>query len=334
MNPFLKRTKIFYELWSFAHARHEIWRRRQEGQPPPWTRDPVLQKHRFTNVFRVVDRVSQYLISTVIPLGSQEPEELFFRTFLFKIFNTECAWKVLTAAVGMPTWKDFAFEDYALALDKAFARRVPIWSSAYMQKPQVCENLGPRKHRRYLGLVRYAMEQRMAEKLTQSPSYETCFWAFRNTLPIHGDFLSMQHACDCNYSSLINFDENNFIRCGPGALGGLNKCFGLNLDPAREFDMQVAARTVRDLVSDQENWFTRLGLNPVTLFGRPLSLIVLQNCLCELDKITRVTHPQYNGARTKIKHTYDPAKAQPLPSLALPAKWGISLPALEEEVNP
>jgi alpha-glutamyl/putrescinyl thymine pyrophosphorylase clade 1 len=166
----------------------------------------------------------------------------------------------------------------------------------------------------------------MAEKLRQAPNYETCFWIFRNILPIHGDFLSMQHACDCNYSTLINFDENDFIRCGPGALGGINKCFGLHLDPAREFDMQVAAQTVRDLVTEQEKWFTRSGLEPVTLQGRSLSLVDLQNCLCELDKITRVTHPQYNGARTKIKHSYDPAKAQPLPPLVLPAKWGISQP--------
>jgi hypothetical protein len=334
MNPFLKPTKIFFELWSFAHARNEIWRRRQEGQPPPWTRDPVLQKHRFTNVFRVVDRVSQYLISTVIPSGSEQPEEVFFRTFLFKIFNTITAWEVLTAAVGPPTWKDFDFEDYAVALDTAMARKLPIWSSAYMQKPQCFENLGPRKHRRYLGLVRYAMEQRMAEKLRQAPTYEACFWAFRNTLPIHGDLLSMQHATDCNYSSLINFDENDFVRVGPGSLGGINKCFGLHLDPDREFDMQMAGRIVRFCVTEQQKWFIRLGLNPVTLFGRPLSLIDLQNCLCELDKITRVTHPEFNAARTKIKHNYDPTKAQPLPPLALPAKWGISLAASEEEVNP
>src|SRR6202035_695917 len=110
-------------------------------QPPPWTRDPVLQKHRFTNVFRVVDRVSQYLISTVIPSGSEQPEEVFFRIFLFKIFNTITAWEVLTAAVGSPTWKDFDFEDYAVALDMARARKLPIWSSAYLQKPQCFENL-------------------------------------------------------------------------------------------------------------------------------------------------------------------------------------------------
>jgi hypothetical protein len=333
MNLFLKPASIFGEFWNFAYERQEIWRKRQAGLPPPWTRNAVLQRHRFTNVFRVADRVSQFLISTVIPSGSSQPEELFYRTFLYKIFNTECAWKVLTAAVGPLTWKDFDFEDYAVALDKAFGQELPIWSSAYMQKPQLFEQLSPRKHRRYLRLVQFAMEQRIAEKLTSAKSYEECFWIL-SRLPIHGNFLGMQHACDCNYSSLIDYNENDYIRVGPGSLGGINKCFALRLNPIRESDMQTAARIVGYCVVEQEKWFTRLGLEPVTLQGRKIHLIDMQNLFCEFDKITRVTHPEFNGARTKIKHNYDPAKAQPLPPLALPAKGGIPLPTSEEEVNP
>ena len=41
-----------------------------EGQPAPWTSDPILRRHRFTNCYRAADRVSQFLISQVIYAGA------------------------------------------------------------------------------------------------------------------------------------------------------------------------------------------------------------------------------------------------------------------------
>ena len=40
--------------------------RRLAGSPPPWTDDPVICTHRFTNAYRAADRVSQYLIRYVL----------------------------------------------------------------------------------------------------------------------------------------------------------------------------------------------------------------------------------------------------------------------------
>ena len=61
--------------------------RRVLGSTPPWTEDPILSVHRFTNTYRASDRVSQYVIRHVIYDGSQKAEEVFFRTILFKLFN-------------------------------------------------------------------------------------------------------------------------------------------------------------------------------------------------------------------------------------------------------
>jgi hypothetical protein len=322
----LRLTEIFDLFWQYVVERQTILERRLRGLPPPWTSNPVLERYKFTNCWRATDFISQFLIREVIPDGSSDPEEVFFRIFLYKIFNTVTAWKVLTAALGeTPSWENFDFKSFDRALDKAKAQGLQIWSAAYMQKPQCFEELGKEKHRRYLGLVRYAMEQHTAEKLALATSYEECFRIFR-TLPIHGDFLSQQHLTDCNYSGLINYDEDDFYRAGPGSLGGINKCFSLHLDPAREQDMQTAARLVRMMVDKQESCFAKLGLKPVTLYGRRLKLIDVGNVFCEIDKLSRVTHPQYNAKRTQIKRTYNLAKAKRLPPLVMPAKWGIALP--------
>src|SRR4051812_28604379 len=82
----LRATPVFDTFWRFAHARQDLFMRRVRGEPPPWTRDKVLAEHRFTNVYRASDRVSQYLIRHVIYAGDQDPQEVFFRAMLFKLF--------------------------------------------------------------------------------------------------------------------------------------------------------------------------------------------------------------------------------------------------------
>ena len=76
-------SPVFDTYWRFAARRQAMYEARVTGQPPPWTTDPVLRTHRFTNCFRAADRVSQYLIANVIYTGPQEPTEIVFRTLLF-----------------------------------------------------------------------------------------------------------------------------------------------------------------------------------------------------------------------------------------------------------
>jgi len=40
-----------------------------------------------------------------------------------------------------------------------------------------------------------------------------------------GPFLAFQYAIDLNYSDLLDFDEDDFVVAGPGALDGISKCF-------------------------------------------------------------------------------------------------------------
>src|SRR5687768_17836021 len=62
----LKVTRVFSSYWRFAAERQRIFLRRLRGANPPWSDDPVLQVHKFTNAYRASDRVSQYLIRRVI----------------------------------------------------------------------------------------------------------------------------------------------------------------------------------------------------------------------------------------------------------------------------
>jgi hypothetical protein len=133
--------------------------------------------------------------------------------------------------------------------------------------------------------------------------------------PLMGDFMSYQIAIDLNYSAIISFDENDFVKAGPGALRGIRKAFtdtgGLSTE-----------EIVLWMVERQESEFRRLGLTFNGLWGRPLHAIDCQGLFCELDKYCREALPELKSARQRIKARYSVA-AEPL-VLFFPPKWGIN----------
>ena len=88
-----KPSQVYDTYWKFAAERQKIFFKRFYGETYPWTEDDILNQYKFTNVYRATDRVSQYLIKDVLYKGNQEPNELFFRLILFKIFNRISTWE-------------------------------------------------------------------------------------------------------------------------------------------------------------------------------------------------------------------------------------------------
>lgn len=118
----LRPTPVFDTYWRFAAARQAVYEARLEGRARPWTHDPILAGHRFTNCYRAADRVSQVLITDVIYQGSQDWEDVFFRTLLFKVFNKESTWRLLNRELGEVRWGSYAFDAYDRVLSAVFAR--------------------------------------------------------------------------------------------------------------------------------------------------------------------------------------------------------------------
>ncbi|MEK7632940.1 MAG: nucleotide kinase domain-containing protein [Patescibacteria group bacterium] len=54
--PDLANLPVVKEICNFAHERLSIWQKKISNEPIPYTRDPILQKYRFCNVFREFDK--------------------------------------------------------------------------------------------------------------------------------------------------------------------------------------------------------------------------------------------------------------------------------------
>jgi hypothetical protein len=310
----LQPTAVFDTYWRFAAARQEIYDARLAGRPPPWSDDPVLVAHRFTNCYRAADRVSQYLITQVCYRGDRDWHEVFFRILLFKIFNRASTWRMLSARLGEPAWAGYDFAEYDAVLGGALAAGERLYSPAYiMPSPPLGEN---RKHRNHLRLLELMMRDQAAEKVGTAPSMSAAFGVLAG-YPGVGAFLAYQYLIDLNYAAELRFSEMDFVVPGPGARDGIRKCFGPTADG-------IAAEVIRYMADTQDQHFARLGLRFGGLRGRPLQLVDCQNLFCEVDKYARVVHPQVTGisGRTRIKQAY---RFDPSPMTAwFPPKWGLN----------
>lgn len=313
----VKVTPVYDTYWRFAVKRQELFMNRVYGAPPPWTDDVVLGSHRFTNVYRAADRVSQYLIRHVLYEGAQDCEEVFFRALLFKFFNRIETWEELSAKVGPPRWDTFDFDRYARVLDGILARGTPIYSAAYIMPSPDFGNA--RKHRNHLRLLEHMMRTGAPSRMGKAKSLKEVFEMLREFTSI-GRFLAYQFTIDLNYSGLMDFSEMEFVEPGPGACDGIRKCFA-DLGGYSEADI---VRLVSERASIE---FNRLGLEFQTLWGRPLQLIDCQSLFCEVDKYARELHPEIRGisGRTRIKQKYTPI-CSPIPQW-YPPKWGLRIPA-------
>ena len=310
-------TPVFHAYWRFAADRHIIFRRRLRELWPA-TSDPILTKYKFTNAYRASDRVSQYLLRSVIyrPDLPATTTEVCFRILLFKMFNKIETWELLEAAFGAVTHEEYRFETYDRVLTNAMQSGRRIYSAAYIMPPGDKTFGHSAKHQNHLLLLESMMRGDFPDRLVDSQTMGHGFELLRH-YPCIGDFLAYQFITDLNYSELTDFSEGEFVMPGPGALDGIHKCFA-DLGGLEE------AEVIRRVADVQESEFERLGVQFETLWGRRLQLIDCQNLFCEISKYARVAHPNIGGSagRTRIKQKYK-SGGQPI-DYWYPPKWGLN----------
>lgn len=324
VNIHIKRLKpkpsiVFDTYWKFAAERQEIFFKRLSGQPGKWTDDPILNLYKFTNAYRVADRVSQYLLKNVIYNADHAPTELLFRTLLFKLFNKIETWEAIQKEVGKISYKEFSFKTYAQILERERRKGNAIYSSAYIMASGSTSFGNKFKHENHLELLDTILKENVSEKLSTFTTMEQVYNLLKS-YPTIGSFLAYQYAIDINYGTLTNFSEMEFVKAGPGAIDGIRKCF-MSIG---EYNGEDIIKWMADIQLEQ---FERLGIQFKTLWGRNLQLIDIQNLFCEVDKYSRIAHPNILGKseRRRIKQKYIDRKLKAI-DFILPAKWGIKIP--------
>ncbi|KAI0343194.1 hypothetical protein BDW22DRAFT_1248935 [Trametopsis cervina] len=318
-------SEVFRAFFPFVAERHAIFKKRLAGESAPWTDDPILAKYPFTNVFRVLDRNTQYILRNVIRQGIQDLNETFFRVLLFRTFNKIETWEYLEEELGPLTWSSFDVRKYEDALDNAPGT---IYHGAYIIPSP---NLGyDRNHRNHLRMIETMMAvDRLPEELSK----------LRHLRDVHGriqmyqsmgDFIAMQLVLDLNMMPQYSWSEDEWVALGPGSQACLEKMFGKEI---RGHELS-AIRFIRD---NQHSWFTHCNIRPHEIprlhTSRPagLTMVDIEHALCECEKYSRGKFPDIKGKRTNVgKRTFVP-RGDPV-TADIPDNWLNTAPVIEEDL--
>ena len=146
-----------------------IFWRKYNGEQAPWTDDEILRNFKFTNVYRCLDRVSQYLLSRVIYNGKEyEPEDMFFRILLFKHFNKNETWDLLEKEFGDITYET-GLENIAKFLDKVVDSGDTIYGNAYIVN---CFFYQYPQYKHITGMSKYIKEKEIPKEVPENNEVE------------------------------------------------------------------------------------------------------------------------------------------------------------------
>lgn len=302
----------------FVTRRHLIWKRRIEGEPrDQWTIDPILRNYRFCNVFRVLDRTSQWVVQQLKSdkMRESSPIDVLLFCWLLRRTNGEAGWEILVDQTRtLPTIGNVLRGRYFDAMEEA-DRRAPLATSV----PYNVANGCPRGTGVLMELRRDTVHyfgDRDSESLVNvlhndgDFTWENMISALISCRRV-GPFLAQQIVTDFGYSRFGSEDwEKGHVLPGPGSRRGLQWIY-----PDERWTKDDACeQRILDLTSRIDS----LTSEPVRLclgsMARRLSPMDVQNCLCEFDKYQRLK----NG-RGFYRRRY--GSSRPMRELSIPVSW-------------
>ncbi|SAM85991.1 uncharacterized protein UBRO_14373 [Ustilago bromivora] len=288
---------VFRTFFQYAHDRHDVFLKRQRGRTQEeWTSDPVLCSTKFANIYRVLDRGTQYVLTQVVQDGPQDLEEVCFRIFLFRSFARVSTYEVIKNALGSPpTLKTFSPAAYENILLHHIGAGNPVYGSSYfIPAPREFGTQYP--FQSTLRLVQLMLRTGLPKKLAELHHMRDAH-SLLATFPSLGPFLAMQLLLDLNLSDHFDFSEEEFAACGPGSKACLVDIFG-------KFVTGFELEAMRWIQASQDHYWYKYGITDVPHLcpaRKPgLNVVDIEHTLCEVFKYRRAKK-RLNKRSSRVK---------------------------------
>jgi hypothetical protein len=275
----------------FMRERHEIWVRRQRpGNAWPWTYDPVLQEFRFCNVYRELDTVTIWVRKNIREPFADHPNLWFMLAAARQVNYPAMLEELIADKKAWPTMKlgKWDPERFRTVMNARKARGEQIYTGAYMLTNVLDKKAdGPHDKPHFtaykcLGsLVPLEQAVHAAAHKSMTDTHKVLRTGYG-----WGGFLAYEVCCDMRWSRYGErwMDRAAFCHAGPGALRGLNRVAGREVNtPLKEQD---ALDEMYRLYLDMKRSWPKGKLYPT------LEMREIEHTLCEFDKHQRVVQGQ------------------------------------------
>lgn len=303
----------------FVEERHRAWEARQHDKCQPWTDDDIVNGHKFTNVFRILDHGTQFIMTDLLEPDLAE-RDMLMRLFLYRHTGRVEVWEYANLMMGRyPTvddldellacWQEYRGETKVTQRGQE-ARNSPgekrvfqrsVFTGAYLVFPQTHDR-GSDKLESIFDLTRRLFhpdsDQDVVPEFLATDNPALQFKILRRNKGV-ADFMSMQILTDWGYTPQCGQDrENDFVVPGPGARKG-----AAAIDPTRSAEQVI--EWAQEAIHGSESC-PELALDDYGEHYRRPSLMDVQNCLCEYSKYVRFassssSHKLYRPAHPGVQ---------------------------------
>lgn len=301
-------SKRLIHFYSFIKRRQERYLARVAHDAERYASlvdDPVLDNWKFTNVYRILDRVTQYELKHVIDDVDGRFDGMLdhmIGIYVFRMFNSIPTWEMLPEEYKYCPSKHLT--DIEAFVEDKRRQGVTIYNNAYMLTPPWtfgCET----RTQLFMRTLRNMLADESLHKVYSSPDLRETFGIFLRQEGF-GEFLAYQFALDYSYNH-FDVEYEAFVVPGIGCQRGMRRVWpglGKELMPG-----------ILKCMAKSKLWIELLTYEGKEL---PLRGNDLQNCFCEYDKYCRVQSQE----KARLKNAFSRKYSQ-LEEPYIPKAWRI-----------
>lgn len=299
------RAAYLGEFFLFCHERQQIWYKRRMNQPSPWTKDKIMDRQHFTNLYRELDRGTQFFRQHLIQVreiidGARDMSDPEYEDIAEEMAVTEVVWtsfcyrllnKVETFQRLYPKEDKIPFNHestkFLKELEKLYngeevqSQSYKIFSGAhqvmgYERYVNTISGLLADDSRQLMDLVR------QLQAAGEEGDLKECTEIIQSVQNV-GPFYAWQIVCDLLEAGVLpklRERENEYVLLGPGAKLGLRYIFGEDCKKC-PMEYMIFLLNRQDAIFEILEFF---GCKWHPFDGRHLSLKTLEHALCEFHK--------------------------------------------------
>jgi len=270
------------EFAEFVSERHNIYLRRAAGHAQPWTDDPILRSYSFCNMYRELDKTTQWIAKNWRTPNQSDPD-LWFAMTIARNVNLPDTLEEL----GYPVpWNP----DLFLAIMKGrVAGGERVYGPAYMIRAGRTEGQVKATYQ-----IEHQFNPAWEKREELRPKLGMSLADYHRILLNHhgyGPFLAAQIIADLKYAEPLRSAPDWFTWCspGPGSMQGLNALVGRPLKaPWKGDEFRSEVNKLQKFINSRWDY-------------EPFHAQDTQNQLCEFSKYYKAKQGIINPKR-KYKH--------------------------------
>lgn len=292
----------FPEFVKYIKTRYNIHLKKDVlNQEKPWTKDPILQSYKFTNVCREHDKESLWVIRNVVNNKELCYEDKLLNCILFRLFNKHQTMELINAPIPfLECDGDIDLDVYRRAFEQkrienpeyvfftnsfntGGLKRNLKWYSSTDEK-DMCM--------RVMKFMAYLVKDKVYEKVKSCNNQMAVFDLLRSYVGI-GDFLAYQIFVDFTYIQEFPFSENEFVVAGPGCIQGIDFLFaekdGMSYEECIFWLRDNWAKLNNEYIHDSRKRFVpQRDMKDLCEKDRVMNVMRLENCFCEFSKYMKI----------------------------------------------